>query len=55
MGRAAELVFLVKHASWVATHRGDTKSILAARRLLQNGIDCIQDEPLDHAALAMDS
>ncbi len=55
MGRAAELALLVKHASWAAKHEGDMKSVFAARRLLRNGIDSIHDEPLEHAALAMDS
>jgi len=55
MGRAAELALLVRHATWAAVNQNDNKSLLAARRFHRNGIDLIQDEPLEHASLAMDS
>jgi acyl-CoA dehydrogenase len=55
LGRAAELAFLVRHASWALTERADRKPLLAARRFLRNGVDLVWDEPPEASrALAID-
>ncbi len=54
LGRAAELALLVRHASWSAEHEGDRRSLLAALRFAQHGIDLIDEHMPEHRALAMD-
>ena len=54
LGRAAELAHLSRHASWSAEHEGDRRSVLAAKRLLKNGVDLIQEDMPESRALAMD-
>lgn len=54
LGRAAELAFLVKHATWCANELNDKRSILAAKRFAKNGVDLIDDPIPDMRALAMD-
>lgn len=54
LGRAAELAFLVRHASWSLEHEGDRRPLLAAQRLAKNGVDCITEAMPDARALAMD-
>ncbi len=54
LGRAAELAFLVQHATWAKQHEGDDKSTLAAKRFAKHGVDLIQEEMPEARALAMD-
>lgn len=54
LGRAAELAYLVSHASWSLANESDRRPLLAAKRFAKNGVDLILDEPMDSRALAMD-
>jgi len=53
LGRAMELALLVRHATWSLETEGDRRALLAAKRLLLNGIDRIEDESLDLRELAL--
>jgi acyl-CoA dehydrogenase len=55
LGRAAELARLVRHASLELRDHGDRRSLRAARRFAENGIDLVRDATSGELrALAMD-
>ncbi|HTJ81098.1 MAG TPA: acyl-CoA dehydrogenase family protein [Polyangiaceae bacterium] len=55
LGRAAELAYLVEHASWCLANENDRRPLLAAKRFLKNRIDLVEDDSMDSRALAMDA
>lgn len=49
LGRAWELVLLVEHAHWCASHDDPGNALAAAKRFAANGISVLADVPFEHS------
>ena len=53
LGRAFELVLLIKHAQWSKDNKDDGRATAAARRFASLGIDALISQDIDDARLLL--